>query len=225
MLVNEPVKSYSYGPRYYDTVYRHYERQNPARKLKFYSDLVFKHVGREPASILDVGCAFAKFLASMPATWSRFGIDVSSYAIEEAKRSQPSLQLAAATLASNPFRGPFDVVTSFDVIEHIENLESIAAAIKRLLKPGGLFLFVVPTYDGPLGPVVHLLDRDPTHIHKTHRRFWLDWAASHFDITDWAGAYRMLLPHGPYIHWPTRYLRRFAPAIVVAAKARRENGR
>jgi SAM-dependent methyltransferase len=215
-------KSSRYGPSYYHSVYRHYERQNPARKLNFYRDLVFRHVGCKPARMLDVGCAFAKFLASLPQSWDRFGIDVSSFAIEEARRKHPELHLAAATLDSNPFPGPFDVITSFDVIEHIESLDDVAAGIGNILKPGGLFVFVVPTYDGPLGPVVHRLDRDPTHIHKTHRRFWIEWASRHFDAVQWMGAYRMLLPHGPYIHWPTRLLRRFAPAIVVTAKARLE---
>lgn len=222
MLAEQPLLASAYGASYYQTVYRHYERQNPGYKLNFYKDLVLERAGAGAGRILDVGCAFAKFLSSMPRGWDRFGIDVSSFAIQEAQRAHPDMQLAAATLETNPFPGPFDVVTSFDVIEHIANLEDVAAGIKRLLKPGGLFVFVVPTYDGPLGPVVHLLDRDPTHIHKTHRGFWLDWAGRHFDEVQWMGAYRMLLPRGPYIHWPTRSLRRFAPAIVVTAKARLE---
>ena len=61
----------------------------------------------------------------------------------------------------------------------------MASHVRSLLRPGGLFVFVVPTYDGPLGPIVHLLDRDPTHIHRTNRKFWLDWAARHFDVQEW----------------------------------------
>jgi SAM-dependent methyltransferase len=217
-VANHSAPGAAFGPDYYQKVYRHYERQNPSYKRGFYRRLVFKHAGSQPARILDVGCAFGGFLASMPDTWARFGIDVSSFAIQNGERTHPSLHLAAATLDTNPFPGPFDVVTSFDVIEHIDNLENVAACINRLLKPGGVFLFVVPTYDGPLGPVVHLLDRDPTHIHKTDRKFWLDWAGRHFEVIEWMGAYRMLLPRGPYIHWPSRAFRSFAPAIVVAVR-------
>jgi len=214
----------AYDANYYHRIYRHYERQNPGYKLAFYRDLVFKHVSRGPARILDVGCAFGGFLAGMPASWDRFGIDVSNYAIQQGRHAHPELHLAAATFESNPFQGPFDVVTSFDVIEHIDSLEKVAASVGSLLKPGGVFLFVVPTYDGPLGPLVHLLDRDPTHIHKTNRRFWLDWAGANFEVIEWMGAYRMLLPHGPYVHWPTKLLRAFAPAIVVAARSRGKRG-
>jgi len=212
----------AFGPEYYETVYRHYERQNPAYKHAFYRDFILQRLGNAPARILDVGCAFGGFVSSMPESWDRFGIDVSSFAIQQGKQEHPAVQLAAATLDTNPFQGPFDVVTSFDVIEHIQDLENVAAHIRSLLNPGGWFFFVVPTYDGPLGPVVHLLDRDPTHIHKTDRRFWLTWAARHFEMQQWIGAFRMLLPSGPYIHWPSRALRSVAPAILVAVRNRKE---
>lgn len=214
----------AFGPEYYKSIYRHYERQNPSYKHSFYREFVLKYVASAAIQILDVGCAFGGCVSSMPETWNRFGIDVSAFAVEQGRVQHPSVQLASATLDTNPFSGPFDVITSFDVIEHIQDLENVAQRINSLLKPGGLFFFVVPTYDGPFGPAVHLLDRDPTHIHKTNRRFWLTWAGRHFEVLEWLGIFRMLLPKGPYIHWPTRALRSVAPAILVAARKRGEPG-
>jgi SAM-dependent methyltransferase len=214
--------SSTFGPDYYQTIYRHYERQNPGYKHAFYRDLILEHAGGSSARILDVGCAFGGFVSSMPDAWDRYGIDVSSFAIQRGRAMYPKVQLAAATLDTNPFDGPFDVLTSFDVIEHIQDLENVALHVRSLLRPGGLFVFVVPTYDGPLGPIVHLLDRDPTHIHKTNRKFWLDWAARHFEVEEWTGIFRMLLPSGPYIHWPARPLRSLAPAVLVAVRTQME---
>src|ERR1700693_5655458 len=193
----------AFGPDYYRTVYRHYERQNPAYKRNFYKDLILRHCGGAPGRILDVGCAFWGFFGWMPDTWDRFGIDISSFAIEKGTPTYPALHLATATLETNPFQGPFDVITSFDVIEHVPHLDKVAASISSLLKPGGLFVFVVPIYDGPLGPVVHLLDRDETHIHKNGRKFWLDWASNQFEIQEWIGLYRFFPPVVPYIHLPS----------------------
>jgi hypothetical protein len=79
-------------------------------------------------------------------------------------------------------------------------------------------VFVVPVYDGPLGPVVRMLDGDPTHVHKESRDFWLDWAGERFVIQEWCGVFRYLLPRGPYINWPTQALRRIAPAIAVVVR-------
>ncbi len=215
----------AFGEDYYRTVYRHYERQNPSYKTEFYRQFILQHAGRDVGRILDVGCAFGGFLASLPKSWDRYGIDISSFAIEQAARTNPDLHVANAILENNPFKGPFDVVTSFDVIEHINDLEKVAACVADLLTPGGLYVFVVPTYDGPFGPVVHFLDHDPTHLHKTNRRFWLEWAARHFEIQEWIGAFRFLAPVGPYIHWPTRALRSISPAIMVAARTRTTGGR
>jgi SAM-dependent methyltransferase len=207
-----------YEPEYYSTIYRNYARQNPRYKLEFYRRLVQCHNRAEVPRVLDVGCAFGDFLASLPAVWPLCGIDASSYAIEQARLRNPRAQFAAATLASNPFPGPFHLITSFDVIEHIPDLVQTLKTVYDLLLPSGLFLFVVPVYDGPLGSLVRLLDHDPTHIHKESRRFWIESAAEAFAVEEWLGIYRYLTPLGFYAHWPTKVLRRFSPAIAVVAR-------
>ena len=84
----------------------------------------------------------------------------------------------------------------------------------------GCFVFTVPVYDGLSGPMVRLLDRDATHLHKWPRRRWLDWAESHFSVIEWKGIFRYLLPGGYYLHLVVQGLRRHAPAIIVVARKR-----
>jgi 2-polyprenyl-3-methyl-5-hydroxy-6-metoxy-1,4-benzoquinol methylase len=112
------------------------------------------------------------------------------------------------------------VVTTFDVIEHVPNPDAVARSAIEQLADGGCFVFVVPVYDGVTGPVIRLLDRDPTHIHKWSRQRWLDWAAAHFSVVEWKGILRYLLPGGYYLHVVTRALRRHTPAIIVVARKR-----
>ncbi len=158
---------------YFDTINRNYRRQTPPRKMRFYRDLIARH-GGDGGSILDVGCAFGMFLKSLPPVWKRHGIDISEHAIGKAAADRQPIAFAPAILETNPFTGPFDIVTSFDVIEHIPDRDAALEHLFALVKPGGLLVFVVPVYDGPLGPVVHLLDRDPTHVHKRSRADWLE---------------------------------------------------
>ena len=200
---------------YFEGQYRDYARQNPPRKLAFYRALAEEAAAGAPrVRILDVGCGLGLFLAALPAAWSRFGIDTSDYAVAQARAAVPGAQLARWSGGELPFPGPFDVITAFDVLEHMSDPGAVFATSRGALRPGGGMIFVVPVYDGPTGPVIRTLDRDPTHLHKRSRRFWLDLAAEHFELVDWWGIYRYLLPGGYYVHRVTRRLRYATPAIA-----------
>ncbi len=219
----KPVGRPTFDEAYYRANYRNYDRQNPAGKLAFYRSLVDDvprpaQTGR-PRRILDIGCAFGGFLSTLDESWERSGFDASAFAIARAVEALPKARLDLGNLPDIPFEGPFDAVTAFDVLEHVRNLRAARRAIRDRLAPGGRFVFGVPVYDGLSGPIVHLLDRDPTHVHKRSRDFWLEWASEAFHVVDWVGVVRFLFPAVHYyLHRPTRSLRRHAPAIVVLAE-------
>lgn len=216
------AEPHRFDAEYFQKVYRNYESQNPPAKLAFYRRLVSTQMhGRTVPRILDLGCASGLFLAGLDVRWHRFGIDLSQYAIGRASDAMPDAHLAVATCTDVPFCGPFDAIVAFDVIEHVAELDRVAQSVASLLANDGAFIFVVPVYDGPFGPLVHILDRDPTHIHKRDRTFWLSWTDRHFSLVDWTGLFRYLPPVGPYLHWPTRTFRRFSSAIAVVARKRR----
>jgi SAM-dependent methyltransferase len=204
---------------YFERSYRSYRLQNPPRKLAFYRGLVEKAAARHRRPrILEIGCAFGDFLAALDGRWVRSGLDASEYAIGEARRRVPEAAFAVGNSVELPFAGPFDVVAAFDVLEHVPELEPLRREIWSKLSARGTLVFVVPVYDGPTGPLIRRLDRDPTHLHKHSRQFWLEWVASGFRIVEWWGVYRYLLPGGAYVHWPTKVLRHWTPAVAVVAE-------
>ena len=216
----------TFDKSYYDANYRHYERQNPERKMAFYRAAIARHADPSlPRRMHDVGCAFGRFLASVAAgdpAWELYGTDVSEYAVDQARRALPGAHLAVAGATTVPGDFPqMSVVTAFDTIEHVPDLAAVGSALRQELPASGLFLFVVPVYDGLSGPVIKLLDKDPTHVHKWPRRRWLDWiAAEGFEVREWVGILRYLLPGGYYLHVPTSAGRAHTPAILVAARRR-----
>jgi SAM-dependent methyltransferase len=201
-----------FGEEYYRDVYRHYVRQNPPRKHAYYHSLIDLD---GPGRILDVGCAFGHFLASVPETWERWGTDPSAYAISRAV--DPALRLAVASAHELP-SDSFDVITAFDVLEHLTDLDRARQAIHDGLRPGGRFVFVVPVYDGLSAPIIRLLDRDPTHVQKHGRAWWLEWASARFNVQRWEGLTRWLFPWGSYLHCPTIRWRTHTPAIAVVCQ-------
>ena len=207
---------------YFQRIYRNYARQNPPRKLVYYRRIIEKYVPPVPRpTVLDLGCAFGWVLGSLSSGWRKFGIDLSEYAIQQALNDAPTARFAVASSDAVPLRGPFDGIFAFDVLEHVKDLDEVARYVSREMAPGAAFVFVVPVYDGPLGWLVRRLDRDPTHIHKKPRAFWLDWASTWFEVAEWHGVFRYLIPAGPYINWPSSMLRSVAPAIAIVARKQR----
>lgn len=210
------------GEEYYLHNYRSYDLQNPAHKLSYYRRQIDTY--RDPAlpkRIYDIGCGPGNFLNSLDDGWSVFGSDINRFAIERSQHAMPRGRFALGAGALDTlFDERFSVITAFDVLEHVPGIERGARNIADQLLPGGLFMFVVPVYDGLSGPIITMLDSDPTHVHKRPRQFWLDWAASQFDVIAWEGIVRYLLPGGVYLHLPTSAMRHHTPAILVACRAR-----
>jgi len=212
----------AFDEHYFRTYYRDYVAQNPPRRLRFYAQTIERQLAPgAPRRIHDIGCAFGHFLGSLDPTWQIFGTDVSEFAVAQAARENPrGVFKVAPAHARKVFDQSFGVVTAFDVIEHVPEPDAVACSVIEQLADGGCFIFVVPVYDGLSGPIIRLLDRDPTHQHKWPRRRWLDWAASHFALVEWQGIFRYLFPGGYYLHHASRALRRHTPAMIVVTRKR-----
>jgi SAM-dependent methyltransferase len=207
---------------YYERNYPDYQAQNPRRKLRFYARVIEQYApSGSPRRVHDLGCAFGRFLGSLDSSWEIYGSDVSAHAIELAQTKYPRGTFRRITDDPSPlFEQKFQAVTAFDVIEHIPNLDAVATSVNEQLVNGGVFVFVVPVYDGLSGPIIRKLDHDPTHVHKWPRQQWLDWAAKHFEVVEWRGTLRYLLPGRFYVHLSTRLFRRHTPAILVVCRKR-----
>ena len=208
-------------PHYFDAAYRNYALQNPVRKLDHYLDQIDRHIGPGPQHLLDIGCGLGSFLelaALRHADWTFAGTDIEPEAISQTTRRLPgaTIKLGSAEEAHFP-ADSFDVITAWDVFEHVPDLDAASSSVMRMLKPGGLLTFVVPVYDGVTGPVIRRLDKDPTHIHQWSRDEWLDWATNRFERVEWHGLIRYLVGR-TYLHIVTVRGRRHTPAILVSCR-------
>lgn len=205
---------------YYSTAYTSYEGQNPVRKLDHYVDSIRHRTPVASPRLLDLGCGRGLFLeraASRFPDWMLAGIDPEPTGVRTTSTLVPTATIRRGAANDIPFpAGNFDVVTAWDVLEHVEDLDAGLSEAKRCLTTGGLLLAVVPVYDGVAGPLVRRLDSDSTHIHRRSRSFWVDLMMQHLDDVRWHGIFRNLISRSKYIHVPTRKLRRATPAILVS---------
>jgi trans-aconitate methyltransferase len=205
---------------YYTTAYRHYEKQNPAYKYAHYLKTIH-HYQPNFNDLLDFGCATGRFLsylqAAMP-TLQLFGTDINTAALQQAERTLPQATFKPGGVEALQHLPLVEVITAFDVLEHVPDPEQALHFFNKTLQTGGILIAVMPVYDGSLGWLVHLLDKDPTHLHKYSREYWQQRISRHFDILDWHGIFRFLFPGGWYFHKPTRLLKYAAPAILIIAR-------
>lgn len=93
-----------------------------------------------PGRILDAGCSTGVFLKEARAAgWETEGIEPSAWAAGRA-RELFGLKVHECPVAQAPLEaGSFDVVTAWDVIEHMLDPMEDMRVLARALKPGGLF--------------------------------------------------------------------------------------
>lgn len=95
---------------------------------------------------LEVGCsAGAGLAAAAAAGWEVEGVEVSPPTAAVARARAGVRAVHVGTLLDAPFDvGTFDVVTMFDVIEHIDPPQPTMERVRQLLRPDGLFLLLTP---------------------------------------------------------------------------------
>jgi SAM-dependent methyltransferase len=116
--------------------------------------------------LLDIGCAAGFFLeAARDRGWRVRGIEISEYAANHARKLGLTVDLGSIVSAP-PGLPPFDVVTLWDTIEHIDRPDLAVANIHKLLKPGGLLVASTGDYASLLRRLTGRRWRlfgDPTH--------------------------------------------------------------
>jgi SAM-dependent methyltransferase len=74
------------------------------------------------------------------------GVEINAALIADSVKWYGRLPVEAITDVALPFQdGSFDLVVSFDVLEHIRDSDAHLAEVSRVLKPGGKYLIQTPS--------------------------------------------------------------------------------
>lgn len=166
-----------------------------------------------PADLLDVGCGNGSFiLAAKENGYDALGIDISAEGVAIAnKRGATALNVDFLT---HDFGQLFDVITMWDVIEHLREPEIFLTRAKKLLSPDGILIIKTPSIGKPCLQLVRTIKRAAPSLLQTpdHVQFWtktsMDALLTRTGFTN-------------TIYWPTKAFRSHAKAKSAKQTAKR----
>jgi len=130
---------------------------------------------------LDIGCAYG-FVKDLLCRlgYRAFGTDVSRFAIRQGTKLRID-KLVLSDLLHLPFRASsFDLITCFEVLEHVSDPKIALSEFYRILKPTGIFLMSTPSI-GAIARLIDLLTLEPFISHVSIKSV-NEWTKLLFDL-------------------------------------------
>ncbi len=149
--------------QYYPAGYYEYDQRDPdfhERRYEIEADVIRGKIpDGKGRSLLDLGCANGNFPRYMKRLgWEVEGVEVSANS-EEIKDFKVYREPFPELSIDGPY---YDAITAWSVLEHLHDPLAHFQKAARLLKPGGIFVFVVPNFDSLSS---HSLFREDTPRH------------------------------------------------------------
>ncbi len=120
-------------------------------------------------AVLEIGCGYAAFAALLP-TADYTGLEFSSEAADHASRNGLTVFKQSIEDHAKHHPGRYDVVCSFQVLEHVADVKTFITASLSALKPNGLLIYCVPSAESYISRLENCILNMPPH-HVTH---WTD---------------------------------------------------
>lgn len=128
-------------------------QHDPLTEKRYHSLLGRLEKIRQPGRLLDVGCGAGQFLCVAESRgWEAAGLEISESALQALRRVQEKEGcrfriLPCAIEEANFPSEDFDLVSLFEVLEHLEDPLALLRQVHRVLKPGGLLFLTTPNYN------------------------------------------------------------------------------
>lgn len=99
-------------------------------------------------AILDIGCGTGRLLAAMdPQRWELSGIELSEQSARVARQATGATVHVGDVLNVVLPSDCFDVITCFDLLEHVHDPVAVARRVSGWMKPGGILYLQLPNIE------------------------------------------------------------------------------
>ncbi|MFN6943434.1 MAG: methyltransferase domain-containing protein [Cytophagaceae bacterium] len=167
--------------------------------------------------VLDVGAGSGAFQKLIP--HAQFtGLELNTKAIADGQKNGIVMLNETVQEHSQKKAGYYDVVTAFQVLEHIPQINDFVDSCIKCLKPNGLLIFSVPGNDGFVADVYNMgMNMPPHHISR-----WSDEALKNigkvFDLNPIHLEHDSLATHHHFMYSTTEYEKFFYSDLSMSRR-------
>src|SRR6202050_144253 len=99
-------------------------------------------------ALLDIGCSSGGFLSTVKASaWKLYGIEMEETTAQRARAATGAEVFVGGAIEAPFLPASFDVITCFDVLEHVYSPRQFLTKVQEWLQPGGIFYAMMPNID------------------------------------------------------------------------------
>src|SRR5258705_10738759 len=133
-------------PIMYEVEGRHWWFLGRRKIIESFVARICENIGKQEPRILDIGCGTGANLQMLANFGVAEGVDVSADALEFCRARGLSKVKEGAAEALPYEDASFDLVTGLDVVEHLDDDVMGLREMRRVLRPRGRALLVVPAF-------------------------------------------------------------------------------
>lgn len=141
----------------------------------FQSEMIkeIESVLKSDTKIFDLGCSTGHFLEALKEKVGlRVGLELDQAAVDFIKNNFDFKVYDRPIEEVEIVEGPFDVITSFQVLEHIEDPLKFLQALKKILKPDGYLYIEVPNLNDALLSVYKIKGYENFYYREPHLSYF-----------------------------------------------------
>jgi len=142
---NPTEMSFHYSEEYHNAIVAAGEGSATTR-WKDQRRLIWQY--KPEGTLLDIGCSSGGFLSTMKGgAWELYGIEMEESTAERARIATGAKVFVGDAIDAPFLPATFDVITCFDVLEHVYNPRQFLLKVFEWLKPGGIFYAMLPNIE------------------------------------------------------------------------------
>jgi len=144
-----------YDESYFDQAHKRWFDHPDYKLFQRVERKLLEKFGKEPVRLLDVGCGrsdFLKWLHARQPDWKLTGIDL-------APNHHPGIEFIQDDFSSANIDGPFEIITTFMVVEHVENIQLFFSKMRSLLAGNGILMVNTFNTDSLIFRIARMLNK------------------------------------------------------------------